>query len=346
MNYDKLPDILNRAVDNKKVFGASFCVKLRDELWQGSSGNLSTGDSFFIASTTKLYVTAIILKLLSEDELRLEDRISDYLPDCIMHGLHIYKGKDYSRQICIRQLLAHTSGIPDYFQQKNSEGNSLELELIKGIDRSWTPEEAIELSKGLEPPFIPGTNGKAFYSDTNFQLLGRIIENITGKPFDQNLDEFILQPLGLKRTYMYRDANDEQPKKFYYKDKILNIPKAMTSFGTDGGIVSTADELLFFLEAFFSGKVFPAEFIGSLKSWNRIFYPMQSGVGIHLFRLPWLFNPFGQIPELIGHSGLSGALAYHSPDRNLYIAGTVNQVANPDSSFRLAIKLVMEALKK
>jgi D-alanyl-D-alanine carboxypeptidase len=76
-----------------------------------------------------------------------------------------------------------------------------------------------------------------------------------------------------------------------------------------------------------------------MQHWNRIFFPMQSGVGIHLFRLPRVFNPLGSIPYFVGHSGLSGALAFYSPEKNLFVAGTVNQVANPDLSFRTMIKL-------
>jgi hypothetical protein len=67
---------------------------------------------------------------------------------------------------------------------------------------------------------------------------------------------------------------------------------------------------------------------------------MQSGIGIHRFKLPWIFNPFGVVPELIGHSGLSGALAYCNLEKDLFITGTVNQIAYPETSFKLAIKLI------
>jgi CubicO group peptidase (beta-lactamase class C family) len=103
--------------------------------------------------------------------------------------------------------------------------------------------------------------------------------------------------------------------------------------------------MLLFLESFFNGTYFPKSYINDLQVWNRIFFPMQSGIGIHRFKLPWIFNPFGTIPELIGHSGLSGALAYYSPDKNLFITGTVNQIAYPETSFKLAIKLMQKALK-
>ncbi|MGI6369526.1 MAG: beta-lactamase family protein [Ignavibacteria bacterium] len=341
-----LQAVLDKIVDNKKVFGTSFALKKDEEIWQGASGNLAIDQPYFIASTTKLFTTAIILKLREDGKLSLEDKISKYMDASILSGLHVYKGKDYSQELTIRHLLSHTSGLPDYFQDKGTSGKSLEDELMAGNDQFWTVEEAIERSKKMSPLFAPGTKGKAKYSDANFQLLGKIIETISGKLYAENCQERIIQPLGLTKTYLYQDATDRKPKTLYYKSKELNIPKAMTSFGADGGIVSVSSEMLVFIEAFFTGKLFPLAYIDELQEWNRIFPPMRAGVGIHLFKLPWIFNPTGAIPYFIGHSGLSGALAYYSPKENLYIAGTVNQTAHPDISFKTMISLTQKILKK
>ncbi len=341
-----LQNILDKSIDNKKVFGTSFCVSYKSVLWCGASGNLSADSQFFIASTTKLYVTAIILILKSKGAIDLDDKIAKYLNKSILKGLHTLDGIDYSSVISIKNLLAHTSGIPDYFQRKNKEGKSFESEITSGNDQFWSFEHTLECSKSMKPLFVPGTKGKAHYSDTNFQLLGKIIENITNKSISENYEELIFNPLGLSKTYLFKDIEDIRPKTLYFKSNELFIPKAMASFGPDGGIVSTSDELMVFLKAFFKGKFFPSSYIESLQSWNRIFFPMQSGIGIHRFKLLWLFDPFGKIPILLGHSGLSGALAYYSPEKDLFIAGTVNQVAYPDTSFRLAIKLIQKTLSR
>lgn len=338
--------VLDKIVDGKKVFGTSFALKKDEETWQGASGNLTLEQPYFIASTTKLFTTAIILQLRKEDKLSLEDKISKYIDASILSGLHVYKGKEYSQELTIRQLLSHTSGLPDYFQDKGTSGKSLEDELMAGNDQFWTVEQAIEKSKNISPLFAPGTKGKAKYSDANFQLLGKIIETITGKTYAENCKERIIQPLGLYKTYLYQDATDKKPKTLYYKDKEMQIPKAMTSFGADGGIVSLSADMLVFIEAFFTGKLFPLAYIDELQEWNRIFPPMRAGVGVHLFKLPWIFNPTGAVPYFIGHSGLSGALAYYSPKENIFIAGTVNQLAYNDISFRTMISLTMQILKK
>jgi D-alanyl-D-alanine carboxypeptidase len=342
----KLQQILNKTIDNNKVFGTSFSIKYKGEIWAGSAGNIDLNQQYFIASTTKLFVTATILNFESKGLLKLENKISEYLDNEILKGLHVYKGEDYSYAITIKNLLAHTSGLPDYFQQKDNQGQSIEKEITKGNDRTWTFEQAIQYSKTLKPLFKPNESGKAHYSDTNFQLLGKIIETISQKTLSENFEELIFKPLGFTKTYLYLNPTDNTPKSLYYKNKPIQIPKAMSSFGADGGIVSNSTEMLTFIEAFFNGKFFPISYIETLQVWNRIFFPMQSGIGIHKFKLPWIFNPFGTIPELIGHSGLSGALAYYSPEKDFYITGTVNQVAYPDTSFRLAIKLIQATLSK
>lgn len=343
---EKLQNILNKTVDYKKVFGTSFAFKKDTLTWQGSSGNISIDQPYFIASTTKLFTTAIILKLRAEGKLNLDDKICKYLDKSILSGLHVYKRNEYSQELTIKQLLSHTSGLPDYFQDKGSNGKSLEEELVSGNDQSMTFNKTIEITKSIEPHFAPGTKGKAHYSDTNFQLLGKIIEVITGKPYSEICQMFIFSPLGLSKTYVYIDSTDNTPKPLFYKRNELNIPRAMTCAGPDGGIISTSSDMLVFIEAFFTGKLFPRTYIDELQEWNRIFFPMQSGIGIHLFKLPWIFNPTGAVPYFIGHSGLSGALAFYSPIENIFIAGTVNQVAHPDISFKTMIKLTQQLKKK
>lgn len=341
-----MQSVLDKTVAGKKIFGTSFGVERDGSSWFGTSGNFATDQSYFIASTTKLFTTAVILRLKSGNKLNLDDKISKYLDKDICNGLHICKGRDYSNDITIKHLLAHTSGLPDYFQSKGANGISLEDDIVNGNDQFWTFEQVIEKTKAMKPLFPPETKNKAHYSDTNFQLLGKIIENITEKSYAENCTEYIINPLGLSKTYLYQNSTDNTPKTLYYKEKELFIPKAMTSFGPDGGMVSTSVDMLIFIQAFFSGKLFPASYINDLQVWNKIFFPMQSGIGIHKFKLPWLFNPTGTVPYFIGHSGLSGALAYYSPGDNLFIVGSVNQVAHPDISFKTMIKLVQIFKKK
>ena len=141
--------------------------------------------------------------------------------------------------------------MPDYFQNKGANGKSLEDEIVNGNDQFWSFHEALERTKKMSPLFIPGTKNKAHYSDANFQLLGKIIENISNETFSKNCEEHIIKPLGLSSTYLYQDLKDKKPKTLFYGSKELVIPKAMSSFGPDGGIVSTSSDMLTFIESFF-----------------------------------------------------------------------------------------------
>ena len=340
INPIDIQKILDKTVDHKKVFGVVLNLSLGSgESWSGASGNLTSDDPYFIASVTKLYTTAIIFMLANENQIDLDDPISQYLSPNVVEGLHVFKNRDYSGNITIRHLLSHTSGLPDYFEQEYKTKTSLKDELVSGDDRSWTFEDAIQISKEMQPHFAPGQQGKAFYSDTNFQLLGRIIENVSGVAYEQALEQYIVEPLALNHTYLYPHGSDKDPSLFYYKDKALSLPLAMASFGPDGGIVSTSEESMIFLRAFFSGFLFPKDYLNEMQSWNKIFFPMQYGLGMMRFKLPRIFSPFKATPEFIGHVGSSGSFAYYCPDKDVYFTGTVNQINNPGLSSQLLMKI-------
>ncbi|MBN1159108.1 MAG: beta-lactamase family protein [Bacteroidales bacterium] len=338
----RLQKILEKSIDHKNIFGTVVSIGrcFDDWSWTGSAGNLTGQSQYFIASVTKLYITAIVQKLRHRNKLGLEDKISEYFPRDTLKNLHVFKGTDYSDQITIRHLLSHTSGLPDYFLQKGPDGKSLVRDLISGNDRKWTFSEAIQIAKSMQPHFKPGQKGKAFYSDTNFQLLGKIIETTKERPLSEVISEFITEPLGLKKTYLYQDIQDTTPEELYYRDNHAHLPLAMTSFWADGSMVSTAEESVVFLKAFFGGMFFPTSYLSEMQEWNRIFFPFHYGLGIARFKLPFIFSPFRRIPPIIGHMGTTGAFAYYCPEKDVYLAGTINQVHNPGLPYRLVVKVL------
>lgn len=336
---------MDNSVKNKNLFGISLNVSDNKNNWSGVTGNFKPNDSYFIASTTKLFTSTLIFKLRKDGKLAFNDKISKYLPESNLKNLHNFKGKDFSNQITVSNLLAHTSGLPDYFQNKSFGNTTLERYLTKGNDLNWDFKQVIEWSKKMTPKFEPSKPNKAYYSDTNYQLLGKIIENLYGYQLADVIQQEVCKPLEMKQTYLYTDPIDNKPRKIYFKSDELNIPKAMSSFGADGGMVSTSKDLMKFVKGFMKGKLFPANYIQEIQQWNKIFFPLESGIGIHRFKAPWYFAPFRKIPELIGHSGLSGAFAFYAPKINTYLTGTVNQIHHPGNSYKLLIKTLIE-LKK
>jgi D-alanyl-D-alanine carboxypeptidase len=293
---------------------------------------------YFIASTTKLFTTAIVMQLRNEGLIRLDDPIGDHLGPDVTRGLNVHGGVDRSADVTVRQLLSHTSGIPDYFERKRPDGSTLLSDILRA-DRGWSFEETLEIARSLEPTNPPGEAKKATYADTNYQLLGAVIEARTGRMFEPALRERILAPLGLSSTWLFTRATLER---YDEVAPVLNgtrpvrIPQAMASFGPDGGIVSTATEQVTFLRAFVAGELFPRSFLDEMTSeWRRWRFPLEYGVGIMRFALPRVMTLGRAFPPMIGHSGASGAVLFHSPVRELFVAATVNQIAKRSLSYQL-----------
>jgi D-alanyl-D-alanine carboxypeptidase len=331
INKEFLNQVLNKMVDNKRIFSAVLCVENSDKSlsWTGAAGNMQKDSRFFIASVTKLYVTAVTMRLIEENRIELNEKISKYLPEYLCEGLHVLNGVDYSNEITIYHLISNTSGLPDYFFHKQTNGRTVASELMEGNDESWHLDRTIGLIKNLRPKFKPGAKSKASYSDSNYQLLGRIIENVTGKNIGEVFNDYIFSELNLPNTYAYNNIKDNTPVPFYYKSKKLWLPKYIASVTAEGGIVSTANEVMVFLKEFFNGRFFPKERINELKQWNLILPPpglFYFGIGLEKLWTPRILSPFKPIKEIIGFWGQTGSFAFFNAESDLYFCGTTNQI--------------------
>lgn len=331
LNTEIIARLLNRMVDGKNIFSAVMRVENSDKTisWSGAAGNMQTDSRYFIASVTKLYVTAVVLQMSEENRISLNDRISRYLPESWCEKLHVYKGVDYSDDLTVRHLISNTSGLPDYFFHRQDNGIKVADSLLAGKDEPWPIEKTIGLIKQLKPRFKPGAKGKAAYSDTNYQLLGRIIENVAGKPVGDVFQDYIFSKLNLKNTYAYVNNGDRSPVPFYFKSNPLWLPEYMESITPEGGIVSTAEEVMIFLKAFFSGSLFPKDRIEGLKKWNMIFPPpglFLFGAGLEKLWIPWFATPLKPPGEILGFWGQTGTFAFYNPKTDLYFCGATNQI--------------------
>ncbi|WP_210422561.1 serine hydrolase domain-containing protein [Cryobacterium sp. BB307] len=298
---------------------------------------------YFIASVTKLYTTAIVLQLRASGDLTFDTPAADILGADTLAGLNTFGGIDRAADITIGHLLSHTSGIPDYFEGAPKGGESVMARMLRD-DVRWSFDDAVGTSRQLPAPFAPGTPGKALYSDTNFQLLGKVIETVTAGSYEAGVDERVIRRLGLDDTYLFTESTLDRAdtvSSFLNGRAPLPRPQAMASFGPDGSIVSTTDDGIEFLRAFLTGDLFPVEYIDELTAtWRTVFTPLEYGIGIMRFALPRILSPFAPVPAMIGHSGASGSVLYRVPDLDLYLCGTVNQVKNRSLPYRLMATLV------
>ena len=343
MKYKLNQSVLDRLVSNvdekKNIYGAVFYVSSDDNSIDliSASGNIKEDSQYYIASINKFFVSAIILKLNTENKLDLNDKISKYLPEEVVRGLHLYKGKDYSDSLTISHLMSLTSGLPCYLDNIQTSGKTAMKELEAGIDQAWSIDTVIQRVKGMKTHFPPGKKGKAKYGDTNHQILSLIIEKVTGDPVNIALKN-LFKELNMTKTYVCEDANDKIFVPIRYKSEIRHLPLFLTS--TQNDIISTARDQMKFLKAFFSGYFFPKERLSELEKWNSIFFPFKYGVGIQKFKIPRILSPFQSVPDMIGHCGSTGSVAFYIPDMDLYITGTINQQASPNIAFQTMIKII------
>ena len=342
---ERLNSILNKRVDRKLVLGAVVNIQSRDGKfsWLEAAGDMEKDSQYLIASITKMYTAAAILKLREEGLLKLEDTISQYLPKDLLAKIHVYKGVDYSEDLTVYQLMSHTSGLPDYFDEKNSTGKSLYQELLNSQDIDWSLERIVAETKIMKPHFKPGARGKAYYSDTNYEILGKIIETVTNKKLNDVFTELIFTPLNLKSTYLYQTISGDNLPKVYYKNKTISTPQFLFASSASGGIVSNASENMVFMKAFFNGELFPKEYLPELYKWNKLDLKMaglEYGCGLMRCKMAKVVELFYPNLELIGHAGISGSFAFYCPAKELFITGTLNQLARSNMPFPFMIKLL------
>jgi D-alanyl-D-alanine carboxypeptidase len=297
---------------------------------------------FFIASATKLYVTAILAQLRTEGRLDWDAPVAGYLADLDLAGLLVVKGVDRSGSMTVREVMAHTSGLADYFEGRRPDGPTT-IERAIAADFGWQVEDVIAWTRAMRP----GTPGKGLYSDTGYQVLGALIERGDERSFAEAVRARITEPLGLAATSVFGPADVprfDEIAAMRWGDGSLRIPLAMASVQADGGIVSTLDDGLAFLGAFVGGRLFPRELLAEMQAdWHRIFFPLQYGTGIMRFSMPRLLTGFRAVPPLVGHSGASGTVMFRAPDLGLTIVGTVNQAKHRSMPYQLMVRTVLAA---
>lgn len=333
---------LSEFVASKQLKGAILNIhgEGKDALdWSGSVGNLEVNTPYFLAEVSFLQLAALALKLRVRGKWKLSDKATEFLPEGIGEKLLVRRKKDLSSQIEIEHLLAHRSGLGDFFTQKTGKNLSYFDQIQESNDISWTEQDLIQLIWKALPAFSPGTRKKVFFSHSNYYLLGLVISKVSNQRLNNLLRELQYTPLGLTQTYTYDNPLDRTPSCFYYKDTMITVPKFIASLGAVGGLVSTAKDNMAFLRAFFHGHLFPVEYIEEMQRWfpagNGQFY----GIGLSKYKPQGIPALFSNEPPLIGMTGFSGAFALYVPDKNAYFTGTVNQMADPHLAYKLVHRI-------
>ena len=215
-----------------------------------------------VGSTVKTFTAVTILLLQEEGLLDIDDPITNYLSGADIKEL------ENASQSSIRQLLLHSSGIYNYIQNLKFQTASLN-DLIK----TWQPKELLDYARNKNAYFSPGTD--VLYSNTNYILLGMIIERVTGKPFYEVFEEKIFEPLGLNFTQFA--ATDPVPDGIIrgYADLYSNLNLVNTTYYSgwdyytaDGGLISNAHDLAIFMSQLFQGDLLSEASLQEMMRWE------------------------------------------------------------------------------
>ena len=235
---------------------------------------INVDDSFRIASITKTYVAALVLTLEEDGLLAIDDSVAGYLPDL---------GID--ERITIRQLLTHSSGLADHWA-------SSQLASENCTPCAFSPEELVALIDVAHPLFDPGTHWS--YSNTGYVVLGMVVEAVAGNDLATELRHRVLEPAGITQSYLIGlEPTLTEPVTGYWLiegttpvEYPWSYDNLMTRADAAGSLVSTAPDILRFLDALFDGRIIPPErLIEMLETVPRTpdggDEPVRFGFGIH-----------------------------------------------------------------
>jgi len=237
---------------------------------------LRARDRFRAASITKSFVATVVLELAAESKLSLDDTIEHWLPGLVPNGA----------AITLRELLNHTSGLFNY-----SEGAEWTPSVLADPQRIWLPKELIAVSAAHTPYFTPGTDWH--YANTNYVLLGLVIEAATGRSVGDELRDRIFQPLGLGETSFPAGVDASGLVHAYVGDATLpgvhglwDITPVLNPswLWAAGALVSNADDVTTFYARLLSGRILRADLVTAMRTVTPP--AMNYGLGLMRFDTP------------------------------------------------------------
>ena len=280
----------------------------------GTARVIASSDPFRIGSLTKTFTAALSLLLAEDGTLRLSDSVENLLPGVVPNG----------SRISVQMLLNQTSGLFDYADDPQVFG-------VYETDPSyvWEPGRLIQIATSHPPLFSPGDRWA--YSNTNYIVLGRILEAVTEKPLDRLLTERLFAPFGLAETQLATNA--ELPAGGVHGYLIDPGGRLADSSAIDpsqgwaaGGIVSTLADVTRFYAALLGGQILDSDHLEMMLRTVPADDPLIRAYGLGIYEhevdcgLVW-----GHDGEIFGYQTF--AFASRTGDRTL--VAMVNQPDNP-----------------
>nr|WP_322624139.1 serine hydrolase domain-containing protein [uncultured Flavobacterium sp.] len=281
---------------------------------------LKTESVFSIASITKQFTAVSILQLVSKGKLKLNDPIEKYVAD--------FSGKG----ILIEHLLTYTSGLKDYLQIETGQKQGERLD--------YSPIELINLFKNIPLEFEPGTKYK--YCNSDYIILGYIIEKVSGKTYDEYLKENIFTPLKMEHTYYDTDEIIIKNRAAgYFKDaavyKKAEFWSATLGYSA-GGLLSCTADLQKWQNGLTSYTILPKEYL------DLAFTPYKLKDGTPVtYGFGWNITTVNGIKRIDHGGSKNGSRAYEAyfPEKQLYMVLLFNSENAPRDEMAVKVAEIM-----
>ncbi len=337
---------LQAALQSSTKPGAALSIVTADgSFWSGANGfvDLEAGTAMTadsrsgIGSITKTMTAVTTLQLVQEGKLSLDETLVQWLPQVT--------GKiENSELITLRQLLNHSSGIPNFLD------DDFAAVLFGNPNFVWQPENFLELAYGESAISEPGEQYS--YSNTNYTLLGLIVEAASDDTLSNQFQSRIFEPLGMNKTSIVTPASqpDDFPQGYLDladpdygladESQLIPVPFHPTARGFgEGGAVSTVGDLTRFSEALNNGELLTPVTLNQMREDNLpVTETDRYGLGLELFS-----TPFG---TTIGHSGgFPGVNSnmFVTPEQGFTVVSTENQEETDSPLFVNAISALLES---
>jgi len=315
-NKSKLDSFFNVLEKNNKFMGSVAIAKNGEIIYSKSIGfsdienniKATNNSKYRIGSITKSFTAVLILKAVEEKKLNLDQTINKWFPTI-----------QNAKKITLRHLLNHRSGIHNFTNDED---------YLTWNTEAKTEKEMLEIIEKGGSDFKP--DSKAEYSNSNFVLLTYILEKTFSKSYSELLQEYIVEPIGLKNTYVFGKIdpkkNECKSYKFVGTWKLESETDFTVPLGA-GAIISTPTELTKFADALFNGKLLNHKSLEIMKTIN-------DNYGIGLFQIPF-YNKVGY-GHTGGIDGFSSVYSYFPEDKISY-ALTSNGTNYDNNNISIAV---------
>ncbi|MDQ3020336.1 MAG: beta-lactamase family protein [Bacteroidota bacterium] len=338
--------LVQQAFEELKVPGAIIGVWIGGyEPWTTTFGvadlktsqPIVTGDKMRIGSVTKTFTGTVLLQLVDEGKLTLQDKLSNFFPN--------YPN---AQNITIEEVGNMRSGIYNY-----SEDETFQDEMLKNMSKAFTPQELISISEKHAAYFAPDSG--FHYSNTNFILLGLIIEKLTGNSLQTEIQNRILNPLGMKETTFDLNSTFPDPHAhgYLYMDSTSVEPTDVTGLNPSwgwaaGAMISTLGDLQLYAKPLATGQLVSLKAQADRLKWGKSFTPTSGGWADKQLNYGFAIADFdGAYGHNGGIPGFNSFMAY-LPEKDATIIVLVNMQDNKNGigPADYLARVIVEKLKR